>query len=81
MEVQSMNYLIVSDGTITNIIVADAEFAASVNAKPFYTSAAIGDTYDPPTLDKLQSATADLAETLANFIYQSDVEKLGGTTT
>jgi hypothetical protein len=77
-----MNYLIVSDGVITNIIVCDESFSTSIGAKPYYTGAAIGDTYDPPTLDKLQSATADLAETLANFIYQSDLEKLnGGTTT
>lgn len=75
-----MNYLIIENGTISNIIVADKAFAASVGAKLFYTGAAIGAAYDPPTLDKLQSATADLAETLADFMYQSDLEKLNGGT-
>lgn len=77
-----MSYLIVENNIITNIIVADEAFAASIGAKPYYTGAAIGKPYDPPTLDKLQAATTDLAEAFANFLYQSDLEKLkGGTTT
>lgn len=76
-----MSYLIVTDGIIANIIVSDEAFAASIGALPYYTGAAIGAAYDPPTLGKLQSDTADLAETLANFIYQSDLEKLSGGTT
>lgn len=75
-------YLIVTDDIISNIIVADEEFAASIAAKPYYVGAVIGAKYDPPTLDKLQEATATLAQTLADLIYQADLEKLnGGTTT
>lgn len=83
-----MKYLIVESGIITNIIEADAEFAASIGAKEDYADAAIGQTYDPPTLAKLQAqlsesitATAELAETVCNLLYEQDLNTLGGAIT
>ena len=43
-----MNYLIVDNGVITNIIVADEEFANSIGAVAFYEGAEIGKPYNPP---------------------------------
>lgn len=57
-----MNYCIVENGIITNIIVCDAEFAESIGALIGYDSAKMGDEYvtptpeppepDPPTWDE-----------------------------
>lgn len=43
-----MNYCIIEDGVIINMIVADADFAAEIGALPGYDGAAIGGAYDPP---------------------------------
>lgn len=43
-----MDYCIVEDGVIVNIIVAEADFAAEIGAQPGYDGAAIGGAYDPP---------------------------------
>ena len=43
-----MDYCIVEDGVIVNIIVAEADFAAEIGALPAYEGAAIGGTYAPP---------------------------------
>ena len=44
-----MDYLIITDNIITNIIVcADDTTAASFGAVPSYDGARIGDPYDPP---------------------------------
>lgn len=43
-----MNYLIVENGIIQNIIVADEAFAEFVGALPSYEGAAIGAAYEPP---------------------------------
>lgn len=59
-----MNYCIISNDIITNIIVcASDEIAAQFGAVPSYEGARIGDTYDPPpepepepTLDERVSA-------------------------
>lgn len=74
-----MNYLVIENGIITNIIVSDETFAASIGAKPWYDGAEIGAAYDPPTLNKLQSATTDLAEMTCNMLYEIDKMKLGVT--
>ena len=50
-----MNYCIVENGIIANVIVCenDAE-AAKFGAVPFYTGAAIGDSYSlPPTAEDI----------------------------
>lgn len=44
-----MNYCIVENGIITNIIVCDAEFAESIGALIGYDGAMIGDEYVAPT--------------------------------
>lgn len=43
-----MEYCIVEDGVIINIIVAEADFAAEIGALPVYAGAAIGGAYTPP---------------------------------
>lgn len=43
-----MEYCIVEDGVIVNIIVAEADFAEEIGALPVYVGAAIGETYTPP---------------------------------
>ena len=43
-----MEYCIVEDGVIVNMIVADADFAAEIGALPAYEGAAIGGAYTPP---------------------------------
>lgn len=43
-----MEYCIVKDGVIVNMIVAEADFAAEIGALPVYESAAIGEKYSPP---------------------------------
>ena len=46
-----MNYLIVKDGAIENIIVCqDDKTAEKFGAVPYYDGAVIGSTYDPPDL-------------------------------
>lgn len=43
-----MDYLIVTDGTITNIVVAEPEVAEGMGFLPWYEGAKIGDTYNAP---------------------------------
>lgn len=43
-----MEYCIVEDGVIVNMIVAKADFAAEIGAQPSYDGAAIGGVYTPP---------------------------------
>jgi len=45
-----MIWLIVEDGIVTNIIVADDAFSKTIGAEPFYAGAAIGCAYRPPEL-------------------------------
>lgn len=66
-----MNYCIVEDGVIINIIVAEADFAAEFGALPSYDGAKIGDKYNPPIpisqMDRLEAQityTAMMTDTL-----------------
>ena len=43
-----MEYCIVEDGVIVNMIVAEEDFAAEIGALPGYDGAAIGGSYSPP---------------------------------
>lgn len=43
-----MEYCIVEDGVIVNMIVAEADFAGEIGALPAYDGAAIGGAYTPP---------------------------------
>lgn len=84
-----MDYLIVENGIITNIIVSDEAFASSIGALPYYTGAAIGASYDPPVqidpVTQTQLALAELAETesahdLENKLALAELaEMIGGT--
>ena len=60
-----MNYLIVADNIITNIIVcADDATAASFGAVPSYDGARIGDTYAPPPPPEPEPTLADRVDEL-----------------
>lgn len=43
-----MEYCIVEDGVIVNMIVAETDFAAEIGALPAYEGAAMGGAYTPP---------------------------------
>lgn len=43
-----MEYCIVEDDVIVNVIVAEADFAAEIGALPGYDGAVIGGVYAPP---------------------------------
>ena len=43
-----MEYCMVEDGVIVNVIVAEEDFAAEIGAQPSYDGAAIGGAYTPP---------------------------------
>lgn len=60
----SMEWLIVKDGVIQNIIVAPADVAERMGARPTYDGAAIGGAYTPPSteLDQLRAQVADLQQ-------------------
>lgn len=47
-----MEFLIIKNGIIANIIEADEAFAESIGAMPCYEGAAIGEQYNPPTPPK-----------------------------
>lgn len=70
-----MNYLVVEDDIIVNIIVCDSdEEAENFGAIPFYNGASIGDKYNPPIeeekLKKIQQSKIDLALYLENHPLQ-----------
>ena len=75
-----MIYLILTDNTITNIIVCDDDAtAASFGAVPSYDGARIGDPYDPPPepdaleeakADKISKSKTDLADYLETHPLQ-----------
>lgn len=43
-----MRFLMIENGIISNVIVADSDFAAQVGALPYYDGASIGSPYSPP---------------------------------
>lgn len=59
-----MEYCIVEDGVIVNMIVAEADFAAEIGALPTYTGAAIGEAYTPPPPEPEPSTTDERLEKL-----------------
>ena len=54
-----MEYCIVEDGVIVNMIVAEADFAAEIGALPAYAGAAIGGVYDPPAPEPAPPTTEE----------------------
>lgn len=66
-----MQYCIVEDGIIINIIIADEEFATSIGAKPIYEGATIGGPYappDPPVQPTLEERVTALENAIAKRI-------------
>lgn len=73
-----MEFLIIENNIITNVIIADESFAAEIGALPYYDGAKIGDTYSPPEpppddITALQLAAAELAETQAAVQTQNEL--------
>ena len=78
-----MEYCIVEDGVIVNMIVAEADFAAEIGALPGYDGAAIGGAYTPPApepelpttderLEKLESENKLLREQVSAQADQAE---------
>lgn len=61
-----MEYCIVEDGVIVNMIVAEADFAAEIGALPGYDGAAIGGAYTPPPPKPEPPTTDERLEKLEN---------------
>lgn len=59
-----MEYCIVEDGVIVNMIVAEADFAAEIGALPGYDGAAIGGAYTPPAPEPEPPTTDERLEKL-----------------
>lgn len=59
-----MEYCIVEDGVIVNMIVAEADFAAEIGAQPGYDGAAIGGAYNPPEPEPEPPTTDERLEKL-----------------
>ena len=61
-----MEYCIVEDGVIVNMIVAEADFAAEIGALPGYDGAAIGGAYTPPAPEPEPPTTDERVAKLEN---------------
>ena len=59
-----MEYCIVEDGVIVNIIASEADFAAEIGAQPGYDGAAIGGAYNPPEPEPEPPTTEERVEKL-----------------
>lgn len=59
-----MEYCIVEDGVIVNMIVAEADFAGEIGALPSYEGAAIGGAYTPPPPEPEPPTTDERLEKL-----------------
>lgn len=59
-----MDYCIVEDGVIVNMIVAEADFAGEIGALPVYAGAAIGGAYTPPPPEPEPPTTDERLEKL-----------------
>lgn len=59
-----MEYCIVEDGVIVNIIVAEADFAGEIGALPAYEGAAMGGAYTPPPPEPEPPTTEERVEKL-----------------
>lgn len=59
-----MEYCIVEDGVIVNMIVAEADFAGEIGALPAYAGAAIGGAYTPPPPEPEPPTTDERLEKL-----------------
>lgn len=76
----AMDYLLITDGVITNIIVcADDQTAAQFGAVPWYEGARIGDAYSPPPEPEPEPTETDLLkQQIADLQNQILTMRLGG---
>lgn len=72
-----MNYLIIENGIITNIIVADEAFAIETGALPYYEGATIGQPYSPPPAP--MTTQEAILDKLTELEYRQDLMELGLT--
>lgn len=61
-----MEYCIVEDGVIVNMIVAEEDFAGEIGALPAYEGAAIGGAYTPPPPEPEPPTTDERVAKLEN---------------
>lgn len=75
-----MDYLILTDNVITNIIVCDDDATAtSLGAVPSYDGARIGDAYNPPPEPEPEPTETDLLkQQIADLQNQILTMRLGG---
>lgn len=73
-----MDYLLVTDNIITNIIVcADDQTAAIFGAMPWYEGARIGDAYSPPPEPEPEPTLEERVEAMeTGKAEQADVDEL-----
>lgn len=73
-----MDYLILTDNTITNIIVCDDDATAtSLGAVPSYDGARIGDAYNPPPEPEPEPTLEERVEAMeTGKAEQADVDEL-----
>lgn len=73
-----MDFLVVENDTITNIIIADSEIATEIGAKEWYDGAEIGGAYSPPPAytdtELIQQDITDLQ--IAGIETQQDITEL-----
>lgn len=72
-----MTYLIVENGIIDNIIVADETFAAEIGAVSWYEGAEIGQPYSPPP--EPMTTQEAILDKLTEIEYRQDLMELGLT--
>lgn len=69
-----MNYCVVENGIIVNVIVSDESFAKSIGAIEWYDGAKIGDEYKPPITPSFEQ---DMMNMLVEQEYQITLLQLG----
>lgn len=67
-----MSYLIVKDGIIENIIVAEKKYAEKMGFLPYYEGATSGEKYDPLTLEKIQKNLKAFQEDTDNLLVDQE---------
>lgn len=74
-----MDYLIIENGLITNVIVCDDdETAALFGAVPYYDGAGIGQAYEPPAEPEPEPTTEELFRVLLGIDEMEVTGKTGG---
>ena len=66
-----MNYLIVKDNIITNVIVAEKNYAEKMGFLPYYEGATVGSAYNPlsaePIIKALKAENIQLQTQIVNL--------------